>query len=147
MSQVIIPTGTFIFVCDGAKARLFRNSGTAQALKLTQVYQVMEDHAAARDIGTDRAGRAYSSTGSHRSSVEISDPHEAAEIDFLQRMVEKLDARIAEHKPEALIIAAPPKALAIVRQAMTPAMKAILISELHKDLAGLPIEAVQDHLA
>lgn len=45
--------------CDGSKALLFQNVGDAQAIKLKATEVIVEPHPPARELGTDRPGRAY----------------------------------------------------------------------------------------
>lgn len=147
MDHVRIPWKGWIVVCDGAKALIFRNEGDAELLNLKLVEVIAEPHALSRDLGTDRPGRVYQSHGSARSTVEAPDFHSEAEAAFLAGIVDHLDKAVREHSVRHLVLVAPPKALGLLRQRLTPALRAIVTAEVDKDLAGLPTHEIEAHLA
>jgi protein required for attachment to host cells len=147
MSEISRQSGGWVLVCDGAKALIFSNSGSAMKPHLELVDVAVQKLAMAHDLGTDRPGRVYQSVGSARSANEETDWHEVGETDFLNATVQTLDALVAEHHVKNLVIVAPPKALGILRTRLTPALKAILTAELGKDLVGHTTHDIELHLA
>ena len=146
MKRASIPSMGWILVCDGSKALLFRNEGDAQAIKLKAIDVLEEVHPPTRDLGSDRPGRAYDSMDGSRSSMEETDWHRVAEAQFLQRLAKKMDEFVRSHVIEHLIIAAPPRALGLLRDELTPAVSAVLSAEVAKDLVKLPTAEIERHL-
>ena len=50
-------------------------------------------------------------------------------------------------KAKALIVVAPPKTLAELRNAFHPDVKACIIAEINKDLTKHPLDEIEKHLA
>jgi protein required for attachment to host cells len=144
---VKIGIGEWVVVCDGAKALILENAGDAQDpnLKTRKVYE--QDGKATRELGTDAPGRAASSVGSSRSAVEQTDWHDRAETAFLEKLAKTLDAEIAAGKVKSIVLCAPPRALGVLRQAYTPALKQAVRAEIDKDLVKIPVYEIEKHLA
>jgi protein required for attachment to host cells len=147
MNEVTLPSGSWILVCDGAKALIFSNSGSPVKPRLELVDVAVQKLAMAHDLGTDRPGRVHQSVGSARSANEQTDWHDVGETEFLHATVQTLDALVIEHHVKSLVIVAPPKALGILRTRLTPALKAILTAELGEDLVGHTTHDIELHLA
>ena len=147
MGPVRIPSMSWIVVCDGAKVLLFQNIGDAQALNLKVAEVQIEQHPPSRDLGTDRAGRAFDSGDGSRSAMENTDWHNAAEADFLRRLAGRLDEFVQKQGVEHLFVVAPPRALGILRQHFTPAVQKALSAEISKDLVKLPTIEIERHLS
>lgn len=92
-------------------------------------------------------GRTYDAMDGSRSSVEGTDWHQEAEAAFLRGIATKLDDLVRSRGIKALIVAAPPKPLGILRDAVTPAVRAVLSAEIPKDLVKLPTLEIERHLA
>lgn len=147
MADIRIPKAAWVVVCDGAKALVLRNDGDALDLDLTVVEALDQPDPPARDLGSDRPGRVYQSHGGARSAVEDTDPHAQAEAAFLADLAHRLDAAAQSRDLGALVLVAPPKALGLLREHLTPAVRAALIAEVPKDLTGLPTAEIARHLA
>lgn len=132
--------------CDGQKALFLQNDGDAELLNLKPVEVLAETHAPTTELGTDKPGRAFQSHEHGRSAVQAPDYHTEAEVNFLRRVAGIIDAAANEGKTKHLVLIAPPRALGVVREALTPAAQAIITAEIHKDLAHLPISAIESHL-
>jgi protein required for attachment to host cells len=147
MDQFIIPRLAWVVVCDGVKALFLRNDGNAEKLNLVTLSVDFQPEPAAHDMGSDRPGRVHQSQGDSRSAIETPDMHDAAEAQFLVGVAAQIDHAVQEHKVKKLVLIAPPKALGILRQNLAPASKAVIIHELGKDLARLPIPEIERHLS
>jgi protein required for attachment to host cells len=143
--QISLPNGSLVVVADHARALLIRNSGTAVAPAL-EVQQVLEapDNPPTREQGTDRPGRA--SSGSHRSAMDETDWHERAGKSFMAETAKAIEAACAQGY-EAVVLVAPPRALADLRDALSEVVRGIVVAELDKDLTGMPIDDIARHLA
>ncbi|WP_429925685.1 host attachment protein (plasmid) [Agrobacterium vitis] len=146
MNGEIIPYNAWILVADARKALLLRNAGTASALML-EVEEVIEAprNAAAREQGTDRPGR--TATGSRRSSLGQTDFHELEEDRFVSMVAEKLEGLREENGIRMLIVIAPPKALADLREAMPETVRKRIVAEYDRDFVNLPLGEIEKHLS
>ena len=147
MERINIPRRGWVLVCDGAKALVLQNEGDAELVNLKLV-DVWEHHAeAAHELGTDRPGRVHQSVGESRSSVEMTDWHEAEEAAFLKRVANEVAGLLQERQARVLVLVAPPHALGILREALPASALPIVKHELGKDLVNLPIAQIERHLA
>jgi protein required for attachment to host cells len=146
MSELFIHEGEWVVVCDGAKALILENAGDAKFPNLKTVEVFEQKALATHELGSDAPGRSHSSLGHGRSSVEQTDWHDQAERAFLAQLVKHLDAAIAAGKTKSLIMVAPPRALGVIRQAYSPALRAAVRTELDKDFVKLPVYQIEKHL-
>lgn len=144
-STVSVPNGAFVVVADHAKAILIRNNGSpiAPDLEILAVADAPENPPT-RDQGTDRPGRAFS--GSHGSAVEQTDWHELAGKRFIEETAGAIEMVLADGF-EALVLVAPPRALADLRSALSDRVRTAVVAELDKDLTGMPVCDIARHLA
>jgi len=136
----------WVVVCDGGKALVLENIGdTAHAnLKTREAHEHRD--LPTRAQGTDAPGRTTGSVGNMRSAMDQTDWHERAEQAFLQDLAKRLDVAVTSGAAKSLIIAAPPRALGILRAAYTPALREAVRAEVDKDLVGMPIGEIEKRL-
>ncbi len=146
MSELMIHAGEWVVVCDGAKALVLENTGDAKFPNLKTVEVFEHKNLATHELGTERPGRAHSSTGHGRSSVEQTDWHDEAEHAFLVQLAHHLDAAVAAGKAKAIIMVAPPRALGMIRPAYSHALKGAIRAEVDKDYVKLPVYEIEKHL-
>jgi protein required for attachment to host cells len=146
MTRIRVPWMSWVLVCDGAKAIIFRNQGDQELLNLETVETLSEPHPQARELGADRPGRVHESVGQSRSAVSEPDPHERAEAAFLERIVARLEEILRDQPKRELIVVAPPRELGLLRKALTPALRDCVIAELGKDLAHMTTPEIERHL-
>ena len=146
MSKVKIAQGEWVVVCDGAKALLLENVGDEKFpnLKTQKVYE--QDDPKTHELGTDAPGRAISSVGSARSSMEQTDWHTQLEERFLKALAAHLDHAVQAGQIRSLIVIAPPRALGVLRQAYSVTLRHAVRAELDKDLVRLPVYDIEKHL-
>ena len=138
------PHNGFVFVGDGRKALFLRNEGDEKFpnLKTEQVF--VDRQSATHEQGTDRPGRIVRRVSAHgRSSVEQTDWHDLEEHRFARDVAAALEKVVRERKIEALVIAAPPRTLADLRQAFHDDVKKKIIAELDKDLTKHPVHEIE----
>ncbi len=144
MNKLALPHDTFVFVGDGRKALFLRNAGDAKFPNLVTERVFAEDNPATRDQGSDRPGRSFASAHStQRSAMEPTDWHEIEEHRFVQRVSAALETLVRRLDTPALVIVAPPRALADLRQALHADVKARLIAEIDKDLTKHPVWEIE----
>jgi protein required for attachment to host cells len=145
--MVRIPHNTFVFVGDGRKALLLRNEGDADFLNLKTERVFNDANPPTHEQGTDRPGRSFSSVGSGRSSVAQTDWHQLEEHRFAAEVAATLERIVRERGIEALVVIAPPRALADLRKSFHSQVKNKIIAEIDKDLTKHPVDQIEKHLA
>jgi protein required for attachment to host cells len=146
MSGLLIHSGEWVVVCDGAKALVLENVGDAKFPNLKTLEVFEQKDLATHELGTDKPGRSYSSVGHGRSAVTQTDWHDQSEQTFLTQLAQHLDAAIAAGKVKSLILVAPPRALGMIRPAYSPALRGALRAELDKDFVKLPVPEIEKRL-
>jgi len=145
--SVKIEQGEWVIVCDGAKALFLQNAGDSKFPNL-QTREVMEQEVPpTSELGTDKPGRSHSSVGHGRSAVEQTDFHTQQEEEFLRSIMAKLDAAAKAGKMKAIILVAPPRALGVLRQHYTHALKQAIREEVQKDYVKIPVFEIEKHLS
>ena len=142
-----IPHNAFVFVGDGSKALVLRNEGDAQILNLKTERVFTDTNPPTHEQGTDRPGRTFSSIGAGRSSVGQTDWHKLEENRFAVEVAAMLERIVRERGVEALVVVAPPRALADLCKSLHPDVKKKIIAEIDKDLTKHPIDQIEKHLA
>jgi protein required for attachment to host cells len=141
MSQLRIPPDAMVFVGDGRKALFLRNTGDDVRPTLT-VEQVV--------VGPGRVyGGTSANTRGRRAGVGQTDWHQAEEQHFARHMASILERLVRSHSVHALIIVAPARTLAELREAFHPDVRKAIVAELPKDLPKHPtyeIEQLLTHL-
>jgi protein required for attachment to host cells len=147
MAKISIPHNALVFVGDGRKALVLRNEGDADFLNLKTERVFTDKNPSTHEQGTDRPGRTYSSMGPGRSSVSQTDWHALEEHKFAHEVAATLERIVRERAIEALVVVAPPRALADLRKAFHPDVKKRIIAEIDKDLTKHPVDQIERHLA
>jgi len=144
MNKLALPHDAFVFVGDGRKALFLRNAGDAKFPNLVTERIFAEANPATHEQGSDKPGRSFASAHStQRSAMESTDWHEIEEHRFVQRVSAALEALVRRLDTPALVIVAPPRALADLRQALHADVKARLIAEIDKDLTKHPVWEIE----
>jgi protein required for attachment to host cells len=147
MTMLKIPHNALVFVGDGRKALFLRNDGDAIAPNL-RTEKVFEDaNPSTHDQGSDRPGRvSEAALPGRRSAVEPTDWHDIEEHHFARKVAAALEKLVRTSKPKALIVVAPPRTLAELRNAFHPDVKVCIVAEINRDLTKLPIGEIERHL-
>lgn len=140
-------TRTLIVIADGGKALFFRNDGPGKGLVHLEQLDFAEKTPRSHDLGDERPGRVYASTGTHRSAMQPrSDPHDQMETQFAHRVAVRTENVFAEHEAERLIIVAAPRALGEIRKMLPKSLAKFLSATLAKDLTKTPVNDLPKHL-
>ena len=148
MVEFQIPSGALVLVADGRRALFLKNIGTAISVQV-EIADVMEakPNPPNREQGSGPADRVVHQSGVRgTSTVDTPDYHSRAESEFLIRVMGKLDAHVQQGNARAVVIVAPPKALATLREVISPRVKTVLRREVPKDLVNEPLEKIAAHL-
>jgi protein required for attachment to host cells len=147
MSRLKIPHNAFVFVGDGRKALFLRNEGDEKFpnLKTEKVFE--EANPLNHDQGSERPGRISKGLASgQRSAVEPVDWHHIEEQRFTRKVAAAMEQVVREKKVPALVVVAPPKTLADLREAFHADVKGRVIAEINKDLTKHPVGEIEKHL-
>lgn len=122
---------TWIVVCDGSHAKFFVNHGANDG-----VHQIKKTDVPLPKVGdliTGGRGRNQPPGNmAENHAYSRPDPREQRKEDFLRDVAEAINCRHQEIS--RLVIAAPPKALGILRNALSGKMRERVIGEIDKDL-------------
>ena len=147
MQNVKIKAGDWVVVCDGRKALILQNAGDEVFPNL----QTKETHEHANPKtsaqGADRPGRVHESATSGRASVAQTDWHDQNEQEFLTSLAKRLDEAVARAQTEHLVIVAPPRALGVLREHYSPALRKAIQAEVAKDYVNMPVYEIEQHIA
>ena len=147
MTKIQIPHDAIVFVGDGCKALFLRNAGDEKYPNLKTERVFVDHNPSTREQGTDKPGRSYASVGPGRSAVEATDWHDLEEHRFARYVADALERLVRERQVKAVLIAAPPRTLADLRQALHKDVKARIIAEVDKDFTKHPVYEIEKHLA
>jgi protein required for attachment to host cells len=147
MERIRLPWRTWVLACDGAKALIFQNDGDAELPNLKLVEATFQDQPATHELGAERPGRVFQAHGAARSAIEQTDWHLQNEAAFLSKVALRLDQAAQQDSLKHLVVAAPPRALGVLRQKMTPRVGALILAEIDKDLAQLTTKEIERHFA
>jgi len=146
-NKLKIPHDAYVFVGDGRKALFLRNDGDEKFLFLKTEQVFIDNNPPTHEQGTDPAGRTFKRAGTNqRSAVETTDWHELEEHAFAGRVAEALERVVRDRNVKSLIVVAPPRTLADLRQAFHADVKARIVAEINKDLTKMPVSAIEQHL-
>ena len=147
MNKLKIPHNAYVFVGDGRKALFLRNDGDEKFpnLKTEKVFE--EENPSSHEQGTERPGHiGKGSQSGRRSAVEPTDWHDIEEHRFARKVAAAMELVIRAGKVKALVVVAPPRTLADLRDAFHPDVKARVIAEINKDLTKHSIGDIEKHL-
>jgi len=148
MSKLAIPHDTLVFVGDGQKALFLRNAGDEKFPNLKTERVFKDDNPPTHEQGTDRPGREFKRAGTNRrSSVDTTDWHELEKHRFADRVAAALEELVRAEKATKIIVVAPSRTLAELRQVFHTDVKGRILSEVEKDLTNHPVADIEKHLA
>jgi protein required for attachment to host cells len=147
MTKIHIPHDAIVFVGDGCKALFLRNDGDEKFPNLRTERVFLDHNPPTHEQGSDKPGRSFSSVGHGRSAVEQTDWHDLEQHRFARVVAQELEKLMRERHVKALVIAAPPRTLADLREALHKDVKARIIAEVDKDFTGQPVYEIEKHLA
>ena len=132
----------WVVVLDGANALFLVNEGNALEPNLRVLRRYDAPNPKSHEMGRDHPGRVHESTGQHRSSVEIPDPHQKAEDSFVTGLAQELEKEAASGAFEHIVIAAPPVALGVLRKAIGPELQRRITKEIAADYTKHTLPAI-----
>lgn len=143
---MIIRHNALILVADGKKYLLLRNSGDLRQPALTFEGGGDKENPATSAQGSDQPGRAFASSGTARSAMDQTDWHQIEEDRFATRIAEMLGKLAEADDFSELVVVAPPKCLASLRQAFEKPVASRIVAEIDKDLTKHPVAEIAEIL-
>ena len=137
-----VPHDAHVLVIDGRKLLLFRNEGGAADPRLGLETLREQDSAPTQEQGSDRPGRTHASVGGSHSSYEQTDFHQMDEDAFAARAAALLNRQVLGGQIRALVVVAAPRTLGALRKHYQAGLKAVLLGEIAKDMAGHTTEDI-----
>jgi protein required for attachment to host cells len=147
MEHPKLHAGQWVLVCDGRKAIILENVGDAMRVDLRSKEVHEHEDAPTRELGSDAPGRSFATTGTGRSSMEQTDWHDEAEKAFLLGLAKRLNSAAQAGETKAITIIAAPRALGMLRPALSDTTRAIVKSEIAKDYVKKSIADIAKELA
>lgn len=147
-ARINIPHDAIVLVADGQKALFLRNKGDEKFLHLSTERVFVDDNPLSHEQGTDRPGRAFARASTHRrSAVENADWHEREKHRFVRQTANILESLIRQTDPRSIVVVAPARVIADLRQPLTKVASGRIIAEIVKDLTNHPIPEIENYLA
>lgn len=138
---------TWILIADAAHARVLETGGSGKPLVPVPAFTVSQALPPSRELGSERPTRTHDSTGDSRHGVEPhTDPRRELKRKFATLVVEKLEAAMAAHAFDRLVLVAPPAMLGDLRKALTEPLIGRVVAEIDKDLVKVADRDVRAHL-
>lgn len=132
---MILAVGATVAVADGKTIRLFRNMGAKPGVHLTE-------------ISTHTATGDHAGSGSrHHSGSANPDKNRLAENEMAAASASLLNKLSLDGTIEQLVLIADPRTLGEMRKHFHDDLRRKLISELHKNLTGRPVQDIADAIA
>jgi protein required for attachment to host cells len=147
-TRLSIPHDAIIFVGDGQKALFLRNKGDAKFPNLTAERVLVDDNPPTHEQGTDRPGRVFKRAATNRrSAVAVTDWHELEKHRFARQVAAAMEELVRREKVKTIIIVAPPRTLAELRNSFHTDVRNKIFAEIDKDLTKHPIADIEKHLS
>ncbi|MGP9818540.1 host attachment protein [Salinarimonas sp. NSM] len=142
MSDIALPAGALVLVADASKGLILRNDGVHLAPRLS-ILRAIEAPAnpPARALGTDAPGRTR--FGTRRAAMQEVDRHDRAENAFARALALAIDEARRDLGAKAVVVVAPPRFLAALRDRLPEETRRCLVGEDDRDLVGHPIAAIE----
>ncbi len=142
-----VPHNALLLVGDGRKALFLRNDGDERFLNLKIERMFEAENPPTHEQGSDRPGRvSEAAVAGRRSAVEPTDWHDIEEHRFARTVAAAMEQMVRTNKAKALIVVAPPRTLAELRNSFHADVKACIVAEINKDLTRHSVGEIEKHL-
>jgi protein required for attachment to host cells len=138
---------TWVLVADSARARFFTTDTPKGPLTEFEDLVHPEARAHARDLTSDRPGRAVDRGGQGRhpmGSINAAKEHEAEE--FARAIASRLEAGRKAGQFEQVVLVAPPDFLGLLRKAISHSTAKLISCEITKSVARRTPDAIRSLL-
>ena len=137
----------WILVADGRRARVLVEQRRGAELEEPSDWAMEISEQDLYDP-QDRPPRSFDRTGAGRHAMDGGRSlHEVEEEKFLKRVAERLGDAEKHNQFDHLVIAAPPRALGLLRNMLPPGAKSRIRADLSKDLLNEPAPKLRERLS
>ncbi len=147
MARANLQQGNWVLICDGRKALLLENVGDHIYPKLVTRQILEHSDRPTHDLGSDVPGRIFSGKGGRRSAIEPTDIQDVEEHRFLAGLAKTVSHEIETGHVKRLILAAPARALAALREKLSVGARKAVVAEFDKDFVRMPVYEIERHLS
>lgn len=137
------PRKTWVVLANASTIRIAVNEGPGKGV---YGYGVQGLEAPPVTELSDAPGMTNASVGPNRGSISDPDLKGQAMAAFADDIVSFLDTAWTNGEFLQLILIAPPAMLGVLRQKLTPPLRAVLRADIPKDLTHLPLDDLPKHL-
>ena len=140
---------TWVLVADGSRARVLqkREDGGRKQLRTIEGMTFAHELPKTSDVVRDRLPRTFESVGTTRHAVATEvDPHREEKRKFANELANALDAELAKHSFDRLVVVAPAQMMGDLRSALTPAVRERAVADVVMDLTKVPDAEIASHL-
>ena len=139
---------TWILIADAAHARVLETVGVGKPLTPVPAFAMNQSLPPSRELGDERPTRTHDSMGESRHGVEAhSDARRELKRKFATLVAEKLEAALAVHAFDRLVLVAPPAMLGDLRHVLKKSLAERVVAEVDKDLVKVADHDIAAHLA
>lgn len=137
----------WVLVTDSGFGRLVELERSPAKMQELTTRESETRHLTSRELMTGSSGRDYDASGpvSH-SKHPRSDPHDEAELSFVQEWVNLLDKSLAAGRFDQLMVVADPRSLGRLREHMSQALRAKVVKEENLNLVKLAPKELEQRL-
>jgi protein required for attachment to host cells len=138
---------TWIIIADGSRARILAPREEELGFDIVSETTSAEAHVPSREIWADRPGHIQESGNSARHSIEPRhDPHEDRKVAFIREVASQLNVAAKEKRFDSLILFAPPRSMAELRERLDEGVRRKIKAAAPKDLTKVPLSELPSHL-
>ena len=136
----------WMLVADGRRARVLVEQRRGATLEEPADWSMKISEDELYDP-QDRAPRSFDRAGAGRHAMDGGRSlHEAEEEKFLKRVADRIGDAEKQNEFDYLVIAAPPRALGLLRDMLSAGAKSRIRADLSKDLLGEPAAKLRERL-
>ena len=137
---------TLYLIADGGRARYVERTGPGH-FNTFRKFVSAHIHEKASELGRDRPARVQESATTVRHGIERkASPRDKVELKFIQAIAADLREDSTIGDSDNLVIAAPAKLLAVLRDSLPPRFASKLIDSIDRDLTKVPDSDLYRHL-
>lgn len=130
---------TWFVIADGAKFKIFESYSPKDGFQIIDHAENDKAREQDRELAADKPGRGQTiGTGEHFAMENKINFHDQAKQIFLKGLAQRLDKEKELASFDQLIIVAPPKAMAQLREVLSQGSRAKIVTSLTKDLTNMP---------
>lgn len=138
-------TRTWILLCEASRARLFSHDERGQFIELS-AYAHPGSRVHGHDMVSDRPGRRSEAPGHHGGLSPAAEPREVEAQRFAISLAAMLKHGLNSHAYDELVLAAPPRFLGLLRNALDDQVTARIAATFDKNLIALEPREIEHRI-